>query len=68
VTTPTNGVSVGANLCKEIKKVLKSLDIPTHKLAELVTNGAPSTARENSGVSSLVTNGGLFDNMPLHDT
>jgi hypothetical protein len=35
---------------------MKSLDIPIHKWAELVTNGAPSTSRKNSDMSSLVTN------------
>jgi hypothetical protein len=43
------------DLHDEIKKVLQMLNIPVQKLVSVVTDGAPSRAGKNCGLSSLVT-------------
>jgi hypothetical protein len=42
------------DLHDEIKKELQKLNIPVQKLFGVVTDGAPSMAGKNSGLSSLV--------------
>jgi hypothetical protein len=43
------------DLHDDIKKVLLKLNIPVQKLFGVVTDGAPSMAGKNSGLSSLIT-------------
>jgi hypothetical protein len=43
------------DLHDEIKKVLQKLNTPIQKLFGVVTDGAPSMAGKNSGLSSLIT-------------
>lgn len=45
----------GADLYEKVKKLLHSVCIPILELDELVTDGAPSMVRRNSGVSLLET-------------
>jgi hypothetical protein len=42
------------DLHDEIKNVLQKLNIPIQKLVGVVTDGAPSMAGKNSGLSSLI--------------
>jgi hypothetical protein len=39
---------------EEARMAVQSLDVPTQKLAKLVTEGAPSMARRDSGLFSLI--------------
>jgi hypothetical protein len=41
---PVKGKITGANLYKEVRKVLQCLGIPVQERSLLVTNGAPSLA------------------------
>jgi hypothetical protein len=43
------------DLRDEIKKVLQKLNIPIQKLLGVVTDGTPSMAGKNIGLSSLIT-------------
>jgi hypothetical protein len=49
------GPTTGADFYEVANKVMKSVDIPTPKLAGLVTVGAPSVTGRNCGVPSLIT-------------
>jgi hypothetical protein len=49
------GTTTSKDLHDKIKKVLQKLNIPIQKVAGVVTDGAPSIAGKNSGLSSLVT-------------
>jgi hypothetical protein len=51
------GTTTSEDLHDEIKKVLQKLNIPIHKLVVVLTDGAPSMAGKNSGLSSLITKG-----------
>jgi hypothetical protein len=48
-------MTTSEDLHDEIKKVLQKLNIPIQKLVGVVTDGASSMARKNSGLFSLIT-------------
>jgi hypothetical protein len=49
------GTTTSEDLNDKIKKVLQKLNIRIQKLVGVVTDGAPSMAGKNSGLSSLIT-------------
>jgi hypothetical protein len=52
---PIKETSTGTHLYEEVKKMLQSLSTPIQNKDGLVTDGAPSMAERNSGVSSFIT-------------
>lgn len=61
---PVKQITLNAGIY-EVKKVLRSLDVPMQKPYGLVTDVAPGVVGRNSGVSMVITNG--VKNITSHD-